>query len=151
MNALDGISISEFHLLKDETGAFNSNSKGVIVVPNPSVVTIDAGNVTATMSVGDVLIGNLTIPDMSLEPGTLSYPFWATTNTTQVAGLLQQPQYTCGELPISVQAEASTFGGQVIPYLTKALTATVLQIPLDIKPTLNEAGFGFLIGKDCSK
>lgn len=103
------------------------------------------------MSVGDVLIGNLTIPNMSLQPGTLNYPFWATTNQTEVAGLLQKPEYTCGELPISVRADASTFDGQVIPYLTKALNSTVLKIDLDIKPTLDEAGFGFLIGKDCSK
>lgn len=150
MNGLDGLTISEFHLLKD-SGAFNSNSQGTLVIPNPSVVTIDAGNVTATMSVAGVPVANITLPDLSLRPGNISYPFYATTNQTQVAALLQKPEYSCGLLPLDVKADASTFDGQVIPYLTVALQSAALKVDLDVAPTLNEAGFGFLLGKSCGK
>lgn len=149
MNGFEGLSISEFHLLS-KGGDFNSNSRGVIVLPNPSVVSIDAGNLTATLSVADTVIGNITLPDLSLQPGNLSYPFWSTTNQTQVAALLQEPVYSCGVLPVDVRPDASTFDGQVIPYLTRTLQSATLQILLDIAPTLDEAGFGFLIRGNCS-
>lgn len=150
MNGLEGLTISEFHLLKD-SGAFGSNSQGALVIPNPSVVTIDAGNVTATMSVGGVSVANITLPDLSLRPGNISYPFYATTNQTQVAALLQKPEYSCGLLPLDVQADASTFDGQVITYLTVALQSAKLKVDLDVAPTLKEAGFDFLLGKSCGK
>jgi hypothetical protein len=150
LNGLQGLSISAFHLSKD-AGAFNSNSYGTLLIPNPSVVTIDAGNVTATMSVAGVNVANMTLPDLSLQPGDNSYPFYATTNQTQVAALLKQPEYSCGKLPLDVQADASTYEGQRIEYLTVALQSATLKVNLDVAPTLNEAGFGFLLGDACSK
>lgn len=148
LNALEGLFISEFKLLK-EPGLFNSNSQGALMVPNPSVVTLNAGNVTATMSVGDVVIGNITLPDLSLQPGNGSYPFYSTTNQTEVALLLQQPQYRCGELPLEIDAGASTFNGQVIGYLTAALKSSTLKVDLNVAPALQEAGFGFILGDSC--
>jgi hypothetical protein len=115
------------------------------------VVTIDAGNVTATMSVAGVTVANITLSDLSLQPGDNSYPFYATTNQTQVAALLKQPEYSCGKLPLDVQADASTYDGQRIEYLTVALQSATLKVDLDVAPTLNEAGFGFLLGDACSR
>jgi len=115
------------------------------------VVTIDAGNVTATMSVAGVTVANITLPDLSLQPGNNSYPFYATTNQTQVAALLKEPEYSCGKLPLDVKADASTYDGQKIEYLTVALQSATLRVDLDVAPTLNEAGFGFLLGDSCSK
>lgn len=121
------------------------------MVPNPSVVTLDAGNVTATMSVGGVAVANITLPDLSLQPGNGSYPFYSTTNQTQVALLLQQPQYSCGELPLEIDADASTFDGHVIEYLTAALKSSTLRVRLNAAAALQDAGFGLLLNDSCRK
>jgi hypothetical protein len=149
LNGLQGLTITSFRLL-NATGAFNSNSEGTLAIPNPSVITIDTGNVAATMSVSGQMVGNITLPNLSLRPGNTSYPFFATTNQTQVAALLKQPEYSCGELPLDIHADASTFDGQVIPYLTAALQSANLSVKLNVAPTLNEAGFKFLLGDSCS-
>jgi hypothetical protein len=150
LNGLQGLTITAYHLLKD-AGPFNSNSNGTLIIPNPSVATIDAGNVTATMSVAGVTVANITMPDLSLQPGNNTYGFYATTNQTQVAALLKEPEYSCGKLPLDVHADASTYDGQRIEYLTMALQSASLRVDLDVAPTLNEAGFGFLLGDACSK
>lgn len=54
------------------------------MIPNPSEITMDAGNVTATMRVADTLIGNVTLPDLTLKPGNETYTMYATTNQTAV-------------------------------------------------------------------
>lgn|ERR1712080_101200 len=119
------------------------------MIPNPSEITMDAGNVTATMRVADTLIGNVTLPDLTLKPGNETYTMYATTNQTAVGGLLQQSAYRCGVLPLDVTPDQSVYDGQVIPYLTTALRAATLRVDLDVGPALAEAGFGALIPDDC--
>merc|ERR1712080_22524 len=50
LNKLMGFNITRFSLLQD-TGPFNANAGGQVMIPNPSKITLDAGNVTATMRV----------------------------------------------------------------------------------------------------
>lgn len=135
-------------LLKDDV--YHANTKGKIMLPNPSVITIDSGNVTATMSVAGVPLANITMPNLSLRPGNNTYTFYSTTHIAQVVAMLKKGRSTCGKLPLDIKPDASTFNGQKIEYMSKALQAAPMKIDLDVGPVLKSLKLGFLLDPSCS-
>lgn len=116
------------------------------MIPNPSVLTLALGDVFVDMYVNGTLIANATLPSLELTPGNNTYAMEATTNQTQVALLLQQPEYHCGVLPVEIAGNRSVFDGQVLPYYTGALQSATMRTDFDIRPTLEEAGLGAAVG-----
>lgn len=150
MNGLLGFQIAKLHPLLFKDDVYHANTKGKIMLPNPSVITIDSGNVTATMSVGGVPISNITMPNLSLRPGNNTYTFYSTTQISQVVAAVKQARSGCGKLPVDITPDASTFNGQRIDYMSKALQAAPMKIDLDVGPVLKSLKLGFLLGEECS-
>jgi hypothetical protein len=144
---LKGLTVTSFHL-QSRSGPFNSNANGTVLIPNPTVISLSMGNVTLTMSVDGTVIGNATIPDLSLTPGNATHPLFATVDTTAVVGLLSQPDYHCGILPVEIAGNQSIYNGQELTYYSKALQANKMVNQLNVRPAIIEAGFGFVVGND---
>jgi len=149
LNGLLGFKVAKIYPVIVPDEVYHANTHGKIVLPNPSVITADVGNVTATMSVNGVPISNITMPNMSLRPGNNSYPFLATTRLPQVVALLKEARSGCGKLPVDITPEASTVNGQNIEYMSKALQANPMKMDLDFGPSLKAFGLGFLLAADC--
>ncbi|GAB7331485.1 hypothetical protein MBLNU13_g02887t4 [Cladosporium sp. NU13] len=149
LNGLLGFKVAKLHPLLFKDDVYHANTKGKIMLPNPSVITIDSGNVTATMSVAGVPISNITMPNLSLRPGNNTYTFYSTTHIAQIVAMLKKGRSTCGKLPVDITPDASTYNGQKIEYMSKALQAAPMKIDLDVGPVLKSLKLGFLLDQSC--
>lgn len=146
LNGFEGLSVSDFRLL-NTTLSDGANAVGNVTLSNPSIFTLAMGDVALDISVNGTSIGNATLPDFILTPGTHQYTLHVTSNQTAVLGLLQQPAYRCGILPLSIQGQRSVVDGQDIPYFSRPLQENPLSTTLDLVPALEDAGLGGLINK----
>ena len=136
---------TSLHLL-DEELPDGGNAQGTVFIPNRTPITLNMGNVTLDMNVAGTFIGNATLPNLMLTPGNNTVPIHVTVNQTAVVGLLQVPQYQCGLLPVDIVGKKSMFNGEELTYYSKALQANTVQTQLNVRPSLEEAGFGFVLG-----
>ena len=143
------MNVTSFHLLT-ESLPDGGNAQGTVFIPNPTPISLGMGNVTLDMNVAGTFIGNATIPDLYLTPGNNTLPIHVTVNQTAVIGLLQQDQFNCGILPVDIKGKKSMYNGEELTYYTAALQANKLTNDLNVRPALEEAGFGFVLG-DASK
>ena len=143
------MNVTSFHLL-NESLPDGGNAQGTVFIPNPTPISLGMGNVTLDMNVAGTFIGNATIPDLYLTPGNNTLPIHVTVNQTAVIGLLQQDQFNCGILPVDIKGKKSMYNGGELTYYTAALQANKLTNDLNVRPALEEAGFGFVLG-DASK
>ena len=144
-----GFEVAKLHPLLFKDDVFHANTKGKIMLPNPTVITIDSGNVTATMSVAGVPLANITMPNLSLRPGNNTYTFYSTTHIAQVVAMLKKGRSTCGKLPVDITPDASTYNGQKSEYMSKALSAAPMKIDLDVGPVLKSLKLDFLLDPSC--
>ncbi|KAF4123361.1 Protein of unknown function (DUF3712) [Geosmithia morbida] len=106
-------------LTTDEDG---NNFKGVAKIPNASVYTLDIGNITYSNYVGDVKVGNMTINNVFLRPGSNTVQFTASVNQARVVNLLQSDQYCKTQvIPFELVCEKVVNDGQELNYFRDAL------------------------------
>lgn len=150
-NGLKGLNVTSFRLLT-ESLPDGGNSIGSVFIPNPTVITLAMGNVTVDMTVAGTFIGNGTMPDLLIRPGNNTVPIHVTVNQTAVVALLQEPKYHCGILPVDIASNKSMYNGVELTYYSKALQANQLRNDLNVRPALEGAGFGFVLGNstECS-
>jgi hypothetical protein len=145
LNSLKGFQITDFNILLT-TLPDGTNTNGTVLLPNPTVMTLELGNVTLSLSVDGTPIGHSTLPNLILKPGDNHLPMLAVTNESSVIGLLLQPKYAKGILPIEIVGNTSTFNGKDLPYYGKALQGNKLNVDLDVGKALTKAGLGSLLG-----
>ena len=144
-DGLKGMNTTSLHLLK-ESLPDGGNAQGTVFIPNRTPITLAMGNVTLDMNVAGTFIGNATLPNLLLTPGNNTVPIHVTVNQTAVVNLLQVPKYRCGLLPVDIIGKKSMFNGEELTYYSKALQANKVQNQLNVRPSLEEAGFGFVLG-----
>jgi len=138
MNGLKGFKVLDFSvsLLPAADG---SDVRGQVYLPNPTNISVEMGEVTLNLYVGDQYIGNNTIPDLTLIPGNNVFNFTGVSEQTTVINLITQ-NYTNGILPVTIIGNSSIVNGQHIPYFEEALQAAPLQAQLDVGSALIAAG-----------
>ena len=112
---------------------------GTALIPNPSVMSIDLGDVETDFYVDDILIGNGTLANVYLKPGNNSVPLKAVANTAAILPLVMS-KYTNAVLPIEVRGRSVTKNGVRLTYYEEALKSKPFQLPLDLGPTLKTLG-----------
>jgi hypothetical protein len=148
LNGLDGLVVTNFSLLK--TAYSNgTNALGEIAIYNPSVLTIEVGDLASDNYVNGELIANTTIPDLSIMPGNNTYPIYFSSNQTLVATLVES-DYRCGDLPVEIVTTKASYNGVEIPYLTQSMRAKNLSTTVNIAQALRDAGFGAILGSNCT-
>lgn len=147
LNKLSGLNITDVKILSGTTGANQvlsdgSNLVGNVTIPNPSVMTIDLGNVTMNLAVDGKAIGYSLIPNLVLKPGPNTLPIQSTVDQLTVLGLVQST-YKDAILPIDIVGNSSISNGQHLTYYEDAIKSNTIRLNLNVGPAL--AGIGINI------
>ena len=136
MNKLSGLNITDLKVLQaNETLPDGSNLVGNVHLPNPSVMTLDLGNVTMNLSVDGQAIGTSLIPNLLLKPGSNVIPLQSTVNQLTILGFLTK--YPSGVLPVDIVGNSSVAkNGDHLTYYEDALKSNPIKLNLDISHAL---------------
>ncbi|KAL9114650.1 MAG: hypothetical protein Q9227_001328 [Pyrenula ochraceoflavens] len=135
-----------------------TNLEANVNIPNPSVMTLDLGNITLDIKTPvapplapttmNMTIGTGLLQNVQLKPGDNTFPLRSTTNQTLTLGIINanETAKSSGVLPVYVSGSKVEFNGQEIPYLTKAMQINSIYQELPMGQALAEAGVGNLLG-----
>jgi len=137
LNGLDGFNVTGARVnASAPTG--QPNLKGFAYIPNPSVITVEMGNVTLSLATKDQgIIGNATILEMTLRPGNNTLPMTAIVD--QVAVITEMNRSPEGIVDFLVTGTSSVYNGVHIPYYEKALASNALHLSMNIKQVLADS------------
>ncbi|KAF2750711.1 hypothetical protein M011DRAFT_455725 [Sporormia fimetaria CBS 119925] len=141
LNHLSGLKISDVKILsgKAEILEDGSNMIGRVFIPNPSVMTLDLGNVTMDLAVDGKHIGQSLLPNLKLVPGDNDVPMQAHVEQLDVISLITA-KYKNGVIPLEITGNSSVHSGQHLPYFEQAIQKNVIKLDLDVAPALKDLG-----------
>lgn len=144
LNKLSGLNISDVKILsgKNEILSDGSNLIANVSIPNPSVMTLDLGNVTMDLSVDGKAIGTSLVPNLLLKPGNNVLPMQSKVDQLTILGLIQS-KYKDAVLPIDILGNSSVRNGEHLTYYEDAIKSNLIKLNLDVGPAL--AGIGINI------
>ncbi|KAM0260508.1 hypothetical protein ACHAQJ_002741 [Trichoderma viride] len=109
------------------------NFNATVDIPNASYFTLDIGNATFTSFIDNTNIGNLTIPNLFLVPGSNKVAISAELNQVAVIEEVQSPKYCkTGIIPVKLRGSAVENDGQTLQYFLDGLSANNETVPMDI-------------------
>lgn len=124
-----------------------TNLIGNLTLPNPSVLTIQIGDIYLDIKSGDLTIGNATVKNLTLKPGDNTLPLEGIldlgTILSNLGAVLQSQKslFTTGDLSLTTNTRSVVWDGQEVPYYTKVMSELplVAKVPLlgTIKNTLD--------------
>ncbi|KAI0473074.1 hypothetical protein GGR56DRAFT_597701 [Xylariaceae sp. FL0804] len=139
LDGFAGLSVSDPHLSLTS----KNNFKGTVHIPNPSVLTLDVGNITFANYLNGSAVGSSVVYDVTLSPGTgndsssnNAFALEADIETLAVLKALKQPPYCgsgdqAGVLPLQLSGSNVTNDGQELAYFAKALGAHNMTVSID--------------------
>jgi hypothetical protein len=141
LNKLSGLNITDVKILSgtNEILSDGSNLIANVSIPNPSVMTLDLGNITMNLFVDSKPIGYSLIPNLILRPGENKYPLQGHVEQLTILGLVTS-NYTDAVLPIDIVGNSSVKDGQHLMYYEEAIKSNTIRLNLDVGPAL--AGIG---------
>jgi len=122
LNNLAGMKITNFSLSKDQ----DANLVGKVLIPNPSVFTIQMGNVNLDISLKAKHVGTGVIPNLLLTPGNNLYDFRSLIDESQLLNIAVAVAST----PLIITSNGTTVGGQNITWLSEPLTKLNSSVPV---------------------
>jgi hypothetical protein len=140
LNHLKGLNITDLEILSgDEVLADGSNMVGNVFIPNPSVMTLDLGNVTMNLAIDGKPVGTALLPDLVLRPGDNNIHMQAYAEKLVVIGLVTS-KYTNGVVPLDISGNSSVHSGQHLTYYEAAIQANTIRVDLNLAPALATLG-----------
>ncbi|PVH98591.1 hypothetical protein DM02DRAFT_43523 [Periconia macrospinosa] len=140
LNKLAGLNITNLRILSgNATLPDGSNLVGRVIIPNPSVLTIDLGNVTMNLAVNGKAIGTSFLPDLVLKPGVNNVTMQSKVDQLQVFDLVRK-NYTNAILPLDIVGNSSVRNGQNLPYFEAAIRSNSVRVDLNVGPPLAALG-----------
>jgi hypothetical protein len=112
---------------------------GTVYIPNPSVMTLDLGNVTMNLAVDNKTIGYSLLPNLVLRPGNNTVPMQARVDQLTVIGLVQS-KYRNAVIPLEVTGNSSIKDGKSLDYYAGAIKSNVVKLDLNVGPALSALG-----------
>ncbi|RQM08122.1 hypothetical protein DH86_00000556 [Scytalidium sp. 3C] len=111
------------------------NLNAFAYIPNPSVLTVEMGNVTMQLSTQLGVVGNSTINNMILKPGNNSLP---------LTGILDQLLVTkslnaTGWVTMSIVGQSAIYNGEHLPFYEKALASNTLTLDMNVLQILDDS------------
>lgn len=145
-NSLEGFQILSLNIsLKPAPDGSNIN--GVVLIPNPTPLSVAMGQVIQNVFVDGQLIGNNTFANLTLNPGNNTVTFTGISDQNAVISLISK-KYTDGILPVTMIGNSSIYNGQHLPYYEAALSSLALKAELNVGAALSAIGIdiGLLTG-----
>lgn len=126
-NKLDGMVITSYEILESE----EYNLGGKVLIPNPTVFTLECGSIFIDIELGGEVFGSGVIPDLTLVPGERNtYDFSALAAPTSILKLAGQ--IAAGTAVLSVKATAvKNSDGQDIQWLAAPLGSVTISVPVN--------------------
>ncbi|TGZ82565.1 hypothetical protein EX30DRAFT_305281 [Ascodesmis nigricans] len=125
LNKLEGMVIKAYDILSKQ--ADGSNMGGKVLIPNPTVFTIEMGNVGLKIGVSGKHAGIGYLPNLVLTPGNNLYDFRANISDLNVMiGAL-----TAGT-PLTIGSNGTMVNGEKIEWLSKPLESMDVLVPIDV-------------------
>lgn len=107
------------------------NIAGKVVIPNPSVFTLELGNVHIDISLAGSALGNGIIPNLIVSPGLKNtYDFKANLTGENILKLVTAIQNR--EANLQIQATDVEKDGVSVPWLKGPLAAEAIDVPVNI-------------------
>ncbi|KAH3948332.1 hypothetical protein HBI56_126580 [Parastagonospora nodorum] len=141
LNKLKGLNITSIKLLsgQSELLADGSNMVGEVYIPNPSVMTLDLGNVTMNLAIDSTSIGTALLPNLVLKPGDNNVPMQAKIQPLDVLSLVQT-KYKNAIVPLSITGNSTVRNGVTLKYYEDALKSNTVNVDLNVGPALSTLG-----------
>jgi hypothetical protein len=140
LNRLSGLNITSIRILpRTELLPDGSNMLGTVSIPNPSVMTLDLGNVTMNLAVDKTPLGTAFLPNLVLKPGANSVPMQARVDQLAVIGLITS-KYKNAVLPVEISGNSSVRNGVKLAYYEEAIRSNVVKVDLNVGPALAAVG-----------
>lgn len=129
----DGTAVPE-SVVSLEPDANGNNFKGVVTIPNYSIVTFEIGNATFHNYLLGAEIGTVFIDNMLLRPGLNNFTMRATIDQGPVLKALGQKPYceNGGQLPFQLSGKDVVNNGQRLSYYADALASGNQTVTIDI-------------------
>ena len=135
LNGFNGFNITQFQLFLEPQGADGANLIGEATIPNPSVMSVEFGNVTFDVSVDGQNIGQSRIDNLFLVPGNNTVPVRSTTNQTAVLNLISTKYKDC-VLPLAITGNSTVVNGNHLPYFEDTFQKSTQHLNLNLAPSL---------------
>ncbi|KAF2682714.1 hypothetical protein K458DRAFT_443908 [Lentithecium fluviatile CBS 122367] len=143
LNKLAGLNITDLEILFGDKKplADGSNMIGQVQIPNPSVMTLDLGNVTMNLSVNGTDIGTSLLPNLILYPGANNVSMQSTVKQITVIGLVKST-YTNKIIPLDIvgNSSISTQNGDHLTYFEEAIQSNTIRVDLNVGPAMAAIG-----------
>ena len=141
MNKLNGLNITDVKILsgKGEILSDGSNLIGNVTIPNPSVMTLDLGNVTMNLAVDGTAIGYSLLPNLVLKPGDNQLTMQGRVDQLQIVGLITS-KYKNAVLPLDIVGNSSVKNGEHLTYYEDAIKSNTIKLDLNVAPALAAIG-----------
>jgi hypothetical protein len=131
-----------------------TNLLGNITLPNPTALHFEVGTLNLDIKSGDILIGNVTIKEVTLVPGDNTYPLTGVidlkTIISNLGAVLKAEASALKNGNLSLQATTSSvvWNGTVVKYYTDVLKQLNLVAEIGLADTLKNTMKNFANGKN---
>lgn len=148
-NKLKGFSVTGAQVLLPADQAGN-NLKATLSLPNYSPVTLDLGNQSFSLKIGNLQVGQATVYNFLLTPGTNPETLIGTLDFLTIIENLEYILNTSsealaqGNLRLLVSGTDTVFNGVHIPYYEKLLGGLVLEADIPVTQLLVGSLGGYL-------
>jgi hypothetical protein len=141
LNKLKGLNITSIQLLSGASQLLpdGSNMIGEVFIPNPSVMTLDLGNVTMNLAIDSTPIGYALLPNLVLKPGNNTVNMQAHIQPLTVFGLVNS-KYKNAIVPLEISGNSSVRNGENLKYYEEAIKSNVVKVDLNVGPALAAVG-----------
>lgn len=135
LNGLQGFNVTDIKLnLTAPVG--QPNLHGYAYIPNPSIMTIEMGNVTLILSTATAgVVGNSTIENMTIVPGNNTLPLTATLDQALVIGSLN----ASGFVEMTITGKDVIYNGEHLTYYESAFASNVLTLEMNVEQILADS------------
>jgi hypothetical protein len=114
---------------------------GNVIIPNPSVMTLDLGNVTMNLSIDGESIGTALLPNLVLKPGENNSTMSSILDQEGLPVIsLVQEKYKDGVIPLEIVGNSSIRNGEHLEYFEEAIKSNTIKVNLDVGPALADIG-----------
>jgi hypothetical protein len=112
---------------------------GTVYIPNPSVMTLDLGNVTMNLAIDSTPIGYALLPNLILKPGNNTVNMQAHVQPLVVFDLVSK-KYKNAIVPLEIVGNSSIRNGENLKYYEEAIKSNVVKVDLNVGPALAAVG-----------
>lgn len=124
LNHLEGMTIKEYDLVQNST---TENLAGRVLIPNPSIVTIQMGDIQLNIALNGKSVGTGWIPGLLLTPGDNLYDFNALIDEKQILNVAM----AAGKTPLEISSNGTYIDGEKISWLSAPLETLETLVPIE--------------------